>query len=88
MPPPKTKKELQSFLGIIYYLGIFSHSTADICELLRKQMSAKTEWTWNATYQNMFDKEKAIIKGYACMKFCDETKLPTVPETKCQTMIY
>ena len=43
-------------------------------ESLRNLMIAKTEWTWNATYQKMFDKAKAIIKEDVCMKFYDETK--------------
>ena len=47
---------------------------AEVRESLRKLTSAKTEWTWNATYQKMFDKAKAIIKEDACMKFYDETK--------------
>ena len=75
MPPPKTKRELHTFLGIINYLDKFSPSTADICESLRKLTSAKIEWTWNAMYQNMFDKAKAIIKEDAYMRFYDETKL-------------
>ena len=29
---------------------------ADICESLRKLTSGKTEWTWNTTYQKVFDK--------------------------------
>ena len=37
-------------------------------------MSAEIEWTWNATYQKIFDKVKSIIKDDACMKFYDETK--------------
>ena len=37
-------------------------------------MSNKTEWTWNATYQKIFDKAKSIIKQDACMKFYYETK--------------
>ena len=74
MPPSKTKKELQTFLGIINYLGKFSPSTADTCISLRKLTSAKTEWTWNATYQKMFKKAKAIIKEGTCVKFYDETK--------------
>ena len=37
-------------------------------------MSVKTEWTWNATYQMLFDKAKAIIKQDVCMKFYEETK--------------
>ena len=36
-------------------------------------MSAKTEWTWNATYQKIFDKAKLIVKD-VCMKFHNETK--------------
>ena len=47
---------------------------AEVCESLRKLMSAKTEWTWNATYQKMFNKAKPMIKEEACMKFYDETK--------------
>ena len=56
------------------YLAKFSPSMAEVCQSLTKLMSAKTEWTWNATYQKMFDKAKAIIKEDACMKFYDETK--------------
>ena len=37
-------------------------------------MSTKTEWTWNVTYQKMFDKAKVIIKEDVCLKFYDETK--------------
>ena len=36
MPPPKNKKELQAYLGIINYLGKFSPSTASVCELLQR----------------------------------------------------
>ena len=73
MPPPNSKKELKAFLGIINYLGKFSPSTADICEPLRKVMSVITEWTWNATYQKICNKTKALIKEDACMKFSDES---------------
>ena len=71
---PKTKKELQAFLGIINYLGKFSPSTAEVCESLRKLTSAKTKWTWNTTYQKMFYQATAIIKEDSCMKFYYETQ--------------
>ena len=74
MPPPKTKKELQAFLVIINYLRNFSPRTANVCESLRQLTSSKTEWTWNATYQKLFDKAKSIIKEDACMEFYDETQ--------------
>ena len=34
----------------------------EVCESLRKLTLAKTEWTWNATYQKMFNKPKEVIK--------------------------
>ena len=34
----------------------------------------KKEWTWNASYQRLFDKAKLIIKEDACLKFCKEMK--------------
>ena len=80
MPPPKTKKELQVFLGIINYLNKFSPSTADLCESQRQLTSSKTEWTLNATYQKLFYKSKSIKTEYWCMKFYDEIQ-PLYMET-------
>ena len=33
-----------------------------------------TEWTWNGSYQKLFDKANAIIKADTYMKFCTETR--------------
>ena len=56
--PSKDKKEVQAFLGIINSSCKFSPNTADPCESLINLMSAKTEWTWKATYEKMFHKAK------------------------------
>ena len=32
-------------------------------------------WTWNASYQQLFDKAKSLIKAEIYMKFYDDTKL-------------
>ena len=69
MPAPKNKKELQAFLGIINYLGKFSPDTGEVCEPLCKLTSSKTTWTWNASYQQLFDKAKSIVEADVCMKF-------------------
>ena len=69
MPAPKNKKELQAFLGIINYLCKFSPGTAEVCKPLQKLTSCKTMWTWNASYQQLFDNAKSIIKANVCMKF-------------------
>ena len=62
MPAPKNKKELQAFLGVINYLNKFSPAMSEACKPLRKLMSSKATWTWNASYQQLFDKEKSLIK--------------------------
>ena len=74
MPPFNNKKELQAFLGIINYLSKFSPSTASICESLQKLMSSTTIWTWNVSYQAIYNKAKSLIKADVCVKFYDETK--------------
>ena len=63
MPVPKSKKELQAFLGIINYLHNFSPGTEEICKSLHKLTSSKMTWTWNASYQQLFDKAKSIVKA-------------------------
>ena len=75
MPAPKNKKELLAFLGIINYLNRFSPGTSEACEPLRKLISSKAIWMWNASYQQLFDKAKSLIKVEMCMKFYDDTKL-------------
>ena len=74
MPVPKNKKELQAFLDIINYLSKFSPDTSEVCEPLRKLMSCKAMWTWDASYQQWFEKAKSLIKVEMCMKFYDDTK--------------
>ena len=37
-------------------------------------MSSKMTWTWNASYQQLFDKAEFLIKVEMCMKFYDDTK--------------
>ena len=74
MPPPKIKQEWQAFLGTINYLGKFSPGTTEVCKPLRKFTSSRMMWIWNASYQQLFDKAKSLIKVKVCMKFYDDTK--------------
>ena len=48
---------------------------AEVCEPLQKLTSSKMTLTWNALYQQLFAKAKALIKVDVCMKFYDDTKL-------------
>ena len=45
-----------------------------VCEPLPKLTLSTAERTWNASYQDIYDKTKSLIKANACMKFYDDTK--------------
>ena len=74
MPPPLPKKVLQAFLDIINYLGKFFLNKAVVCKPLCKLTSSKVVWTWDASYQAIYDKAESLIKANVCMKFYDENK--------------
>ena len=74
MPAANNKKEFQAFLGIINYLGKFSLGTADACDPAHKLTSSKVTWTWNASYQSLFNIAKLLIKSDMCMKFYNDAK--------------
>ena len=47
---------------------------AEVCEPLHKLTSSKMTWTWNASYQQLFEKVKSLIQVDVCMKFYNDTK--------------
>ena len=68
---PNSKKQFQSFLGIINYLGKFLPSTAEVCEPLRKLTSKKTRCMWT-NIPKLYKRAKSIIENNASMKFYNE----------------
>ena len=48
---------------------------AEVCKPLRKLMSSKATWIWDASHQQQFEKAKMLIKAEMCMKFYDDNKL-------------
>ena len=75
MPAPKNKKVLLAFLGIINYLSKFSPDTSEVCKCLRKLTLSRTMWTWDASYQQRFEKAQLLNRTEMYMKFYDDTKL-------------
>ena len=67
MPKSKSKKELQSFLGILNYLSKFSPMTAEVYEPLQKYTSVMAEWSLNRMYKDLYNKAKKIIMQDTCM---------------------
>ena len=83
VPPLKYKKELQSFLGIINYLSKFPSEPAGLCVWPQKLISVKADWTWNRTYQDLYDRAKKIVKKDLCIKFHDTRSLYLDTDASC-----
>ena len=45
-----------------------------MCDPFQKLTSSRAVWMWNASYQALYNKTKALIKDDVCMRFYDETK--------------
>ena len=60
LPPPRMKKDLHSFLGVLNHQSRFSSAAGEVCEPLHKVI--KRDWTQNRMYQHIYEKAKTIIK--------------------------
>ena len=49
---------------------------AEVCDSLRQLTLLKAEWTWNASYQELFDEVKSFIKEDTLINFDDEMRPP------------
>ena len=54
MPPPKTVKELQRFLGMVHQLGNFSSNISDLSDPLQQLLSNKQAWLWAPDQENSY----------------------------------
>jgi hypothetical protein len=57
-PPPKSKKELRRFLGVVNYLSKFSARLADLTPHMRLLLGKSSNWWWDES----LDKEFALLK--------------------------
>lgn len=62
MNAPQNKAQLMSFIGQLNYLSKFSPEMADVTKPLRELTSPKTEFNWNRTYEETFQRAKRLIK--------------------------
>lgn len=61
MPPPASEAELETVLGMVNYLARFAPNLADVCAPLRQLLGQDTEFKWDTTHENAFQKMKEII---------------------------
>jgi len=72
-PVPKTKKEVQSFLGFtnFYHRFIegFSHHVQPLFDLMKKDVP----WVWNDSQQRAFNELKNCITSSPVLRFADDS---------------
>ena len=64
MPSPRSKKEVQSFIGMINYLSKFSPRLTELAEPIRELVKEKVPFNWGPEYEKSFAMlKKKIIKA-------------------------
>jgi len=61
MPPPNSKSELQTVLGMVTYLQRFAPKLSEITLPLRQLLSKDVEFVWDMHQQEAFQKVKNVI---------------------------
>ena len=76
-PTPKSKKELQSFLGLANYFRRFIHAHSSICRPLHALTGENVKWhtgIWTGECQRAFDLLKAKLSSAPVLTMPDYTK--------------
>ena len=64
MPSPGSKKEVQSFIGMINYLSKFSTRLTELAEPIRELVKEKVPFNWGPGHEELFAMlKKEIIKA-------------------------
>nr|XP_056721023.1 uncharacterized protein K02A2.6-like [Euleptes europaea] len=76
-PPPQSKQELQSFLGLLNFYHAFLPNKASVAEPLHRLLDKSSPWAWGKSHQRAFEATKALLSPSSLLVHFDE-KLPVV----------
>ena len=76
--PPKTVKELRSFLGITSYSSRFIPNYATVCEPLRKLTHKDVPWEWNDNHEKTFERLKEILSDKTTIAYFNQSEATEV----------
>ena len=74
MEEPKDISELQTFMGLVQYLGKFIPNLSEVTAPLRKLQEKDVIWHWHAEQQQSFNKLKQLITEAPVLRFYDPRK--------------
>ena len=80
MPPPSTKKEVQSFIGMVKYLTKFSPRLTELSEPIRELIKEKVPFNWGPEHQESFDMLKKGISESTCTCLLQSQKRDCAPD--------
>lgn len=69
MKSPKSKKDLQRFLGMINYLRKFIPNLSSVNKPLQQLLEKNVEWHWTETHQQAFEELKCAITSAPVLKY-------------------
>ncbi len=78
--PPKTLKEVKSFVGSVQYLAKYIPELATKLQPIRNLLKKKTTWDWTEGCQSAFEETKKAISDIRALKHYD-TKANTILTT-------
>ena len=74
MPEPKTKQDLQRFIGMIQYLGKFIPNLSEKAAPLRSLMKKNAAWQWNDEHRKAYQILKEDCSKQPTLRYYDVTK--------------
>ena len=78
MPRPETPSRLQQFLGMVTYLSPFIPSLSTHTAPLRELLKKDSEFIWNTSYQEAFDRIKELVCKDMTLRYFDVQKPVTI----------
>ena len=80
MPPPTSKKQIQSFIGMVNYLSKFSARLSELAEPIRELCKDKVPFNWGPEHQAAFKQMKHEIVRAPILAYYNP-KMETVLQT-------
>ena len=75
MPPPQSKKQVQSFIGMIIYLSKFSAHLSELAEPIRELVKERVPFNWGPEHDEAFSLIKKEVTAAPILAYYNPNKL-------------
>ena len=75
MPPPQSKKQVQSFIGMINYLSKFSACLSELAEPIRDLVKERVPFNWGPEHDEAFTLIKKEVTAAPILAYYNPKKL-------------